>query len=69
MGVVAAADKLMSLFREAGFLRQMRISCTQRGFDPANRDGQGGTPLAYSRSRTSLRWWGGLGNKYPMLFA
>lgn len=45
IGVVAAADKLMALFKEAGLLREMHIHCTQVGFDPANRDGQGGSAL------------------------
>lgn len=54
LGVVAAADKQAS-----GLPRRMHISFMRGGFRPANRDGQGGVPLAYSRSRMSFRWYGG----------
>jgi len=44
-GAVAAADRLEILLKEKGLLYEAVIAPRFLGFDPANRDGQGGNPL------------------------
>jgi hypothetical protein len=44
-GQVAAADRLEALLREKGLLYESRIAPRMVGFDPCNRDGEGGNPL------------------------
>ena len=44
-GQVAAADRLEALLREKGLLYDSRIAPRMVGFDPCNRDGEGGNPL------------------------
>jgi hypothetical protein len=44
-GQVAAADRLEVLLLEKGLLYESRIAPRMVGFDPCNRDGEGGNPL------------------------
>lgn len=44
-GQVAAADRLEVLLRERGLLYESRIAPRMVGFDPCNRNGEGGNPL------------------------
>ena len=44
-GQVAAADRLELLLKEKGLLCEASIAPRFLGFDPCNRDGQGGNPL------------------------
>jgi hypothetical protein len=44
-GQVAAADRLEILLRDANLLYESRIPPRMVGFDPCNRDGEGGNPL------------------------
>jgi hypothetical protein len=59
LGVVAAADKLQKMFASAGLMYEMDVNPRQVGFDPSNRDGEGGNTkevLALAEDILSLGW-------------
>jgi hypothetical protein len=65
-GQVAAADRLEVLLRERGLLYESRIAPRMVGFDPCNRNGEGGNPLnvlALASEIAACGWSGAEVNK------
>lgn len=59
MGLVSGAVRLEGLLKEAGLLYEANLNARQVGFDPANRDGEGGNcqeVLALAEDIASVGW-------------